>query len=281
MDFFSNIRNKYSSLSSGNKKIADYIMNYPDDALSSSATKIGEKSETSPATVIRFVRNVGYSSLEEMKISLAKSIQATKDLETLDPIISREDTTEMLIKKLGNMIIMGMQDLIAQLDVEKLDSALKYLRGVECIYIYGIGSSGLAAYDLYHKLNRVNIRARYDMDTHMTIEFSNYTTKKDAVIAFSYSGETKEILIAARRAKKNGTKIISVTGNLKSKLAELSDIIISVPRNEHMLRVAAISSKFSSMLISDMLYLGIVHKDFDKIEKGIIEVLQLARELRK
>lgn len=281
MELFTHIRNEYNNLSKGNQKIADYLLAHPEEALHLSALEIGEKSQTSAATVIRFGKTLGYASFEELKINLAKTVSLAGDKEILDPVISVEDTTRELALKLSSMVNAASDSFMHHLDVEALEEIYAAVRRSDCVYLYGIGASGLSAFDLYHKLNRVNIRARYDLDAHMGVEFSHYITKKDVVIAFSYSGETKEVLLAARQGKQNGAKIIAVTRSQKSELSELADVVLAIPNNEHLLRIGAISSKFSMMLVADMLYLGIVQKDFEHIEKGIVETSRLARQLKK
>jgi len=50
--------------------------------------------------------------------------------------------------------------------------------------------------------------------------------KEDILIAISYSGETKEIIDLLDFFKRAGLKLISITGNKKSKLARYSDIVL-------------------------------------------------------
>ncbi len=52
--------------------------------------------------------------------------------------------------------------------------------------------------------------------------------KEDVVVVFSYSGETEEIKILLPFLKKIGSKIISLTGNKKSFLAQYSDTVLDV-----------------------------------------------------
>jgi len=56
-------------------------------------------------------------------------------------------------------------------------------------------------------------------------------TKQDVVIAISNSGETEEITKLLSTIKKIGSKLIALTGNLKSTLARHSDIVLDVSIN--------------------------------------------------
>tara|TARA_Y100000996_G_scaffold117555_1_gene87575 strand:- start:191 stop:772 length:582 start_codon:yes stop_codon:yes gene_type:complete len=53
----------------------------------------------------------------------------------------------------------------------------------------------------------------------------------DVVFAISTSGNSKNVLKGMAKSKNLGAKIISLTGNNKSKMKKYSDIVISVPSN--------------------------------------------------
>ncbi|MGC3394348.1 SIS domain-containing protein, partial [Enterococcus faecalis] len=77
---------------------------------------------------------------------------------------------------------------------------------------------------------------------------------QDNMITVSYRGLTKEALIACELAKNTGATVIFITRNDGEKVRSLSDEVLLVPNNEHLIRVGAISSIASSMAIGDVLY---------------------------
>ena len=54
------------------KKIADIIIKTPENAVGLTTNELAKYSETSPASVVRFAKKIGYSSYGEMKIELRK-----------------------------------------------------------------------------------------------------------------------------------------------------------------------------------------------------------------
>ena len=65
-------------------------------------------------------------------------------------------------------------------------------------------------------------------------------------------------------------------------MRSLSDEVLLVPNNEHLIRVGAISSIASSMAIGDVLYLGSIQDDLDtEIERNMIETSQLVSRLKR
>lgn len=51
----------------------------------------------------------------------------------------------------------------------------------------------------------------------------------DVVLAISTSGTSKNVILGAKMAKKNGAKVISLTGSRETQLTKISDISIRVP----------------------------------------------------
>ena len=54
-------------------------------------------------------------------------------------------------------------------------------------------------------------------------------SSRDILLALSFSGESEEVLRLVPAIRRHGLKVISMTGNPKSTLAELSDIHVNIP----------------------------------------------------
>lgn len=280
MNILEKIRSEYGNLSTKNRKIADTIMTNSESIISWTAQEIAESSSTSPATVIRFAKNLGYAGLDEMKYALA-GIQSDFE-KVINPIISKEDSAEEILGKVSILLINTIEDLSHSLDMSQLAAAIDSIREAQHVYCLGIGGSSLPAYNLYHKLNRAGKKTFFNFEPQMSIEFLHFSSYKDVVIAFSYGGESKEVLIACEIAKKQNAKIIAITKNPLSSLATLSDYILVVPNNEYALRIGAVSSLNSSMTTSDLLYLGTIQPLLgDNLDQKIFDMTNLITKLGK
>lgn len=90
-------------------------------------------------------------------------------------------------------------------------------------------------------------------------------TKDDAIIAFSNSGETEEVIKLLPIIKKIGAKLIAVTGNKKSTLAKNSDFVIdsSVDKEACPLGLAPTTSTTAMLALGDALAIALLErKDF-------------------
>ena len=63
-------------------------------------------------------------------------------------------------------------------------------------------------------------------------QLNGYGNDGDVFLGISTSGNSKNILYAATVAKAKGLKVVGLTGQKESKLKELADVTIQVPRTE-------------------------------------------------
>ncbi|AGF49348.1 KpsF/GutQ family sugar-phosphate isomerase [Candidatus Kinetoplastidibacterium galati] len=80
-------------------------------------------------------------------------------------------------------------------------------------------------------------------------------TKNDVLVAISYSGSGPELLSILPTAKRLGIKIIAITGNIKSEIANLSDSIldINVQQEACPLNLAPTASTTAALALGDAL----------------------------
>ncbi len=87
-------------------------------------------------------------------------------------------------------------------------------------------------------------------------------TKEDVVIAISHSGETDEIVKLLNTIKKIGSKLIAITGNPASTLANNSDVLLHVPIDKEAcpLGLAPTASTTAQLAMGDALAVALLDK---------------------
>ena len=89
--------------------------------------------------------------------------------------------------------------------------------------------------------------------------------KGDLLLALAYSGETGELLEVVKYARRRGIFVVSITGNLSSSLAELSDAVLdgSVDSEADGLGLAPTSSSTTALGLGDALAVAVMkQRDF-------------------
>ena len=94
------------------------------------------------------------------------------------------------------------------------------------VIVTGMGKSGLVGRKIAATLSSCGTPALFIHPAEAGHGDLGMIVKEDILIAISYSGETKEILDLLDYFKRAGIKLISITGNKRSKLAKYSDIVL-------------------------------------------------------
>lgn len=260
------------------KKISKYIIENVNAIIYGSVQNIAAKTNTSPAAVIRFSKKLGYNGFTELKLDLAKD--NTEEIPLFSEKISEKDSLKTIVKKSLASDTSAVQQTYKLLRIETLNDAVQAMKNAKRIYLFGISSSGICCYDLAQKLSRVGYDVVFYNDFHMQLAATTYITKDDVALAVSYSGNTKEINVAMEHAKSQGATTISITQFIKSPLLKFSDLVLYVPSQEKDLRLGAVSSRNSSLILTDLLYLGMIVDELDEYKKNLISSRNLVNKLR-
>ena len=83
-----------------------------------------------------------------------------------------------------------------------------------------------------------------------------------------------------RIAKEMKSKVIAVTRNRESALQQIADICLTVPDKEAVMRIGAFTSLHTSIMMGDLLYLGVIQEDLEQIEVELIKTRKLVEGLK-
>ncbi|MBR4949426.1 MAG: SIS domain-containing protein, partial [Clostridia bacterium] len=119
--------------------------------------------------------------------------------------------------------IRNMKDYI---DKEQFSKAVELLIGAERIGAAGCGHSGIICQHFAHLMCCIEQPARFISPAEAVHGATGYLQKDDVMVFASRGGKTKELLPILDICKKKGVKVISVTENLESPLAEQADVVI-------------------------------------------------------
>ena len=78
------------------------------------------------------------------------------------------------------------------------------LRRARRVMLIGIGASGLVAKDFSFKLLKIGVMAVAEADMHVQLAAVQALDKRDLLLAISFSGERREINLAAEEARRAG-----------------------------------------------------------------------------
>ena len=106
-------------------------------------------------------------------------------------------------------------------------------------------------------------------------------TQEDLAIFVSYCGETKGIVTAAKWAKEMNIPSVAITQSAYNKPGKLVDHVLTIPSQEQPLRIVAMSSRYFSLIVVDLLYYGLVKRNKEEYAQKIINTRRVIQEMEK
>ena len=279
MDIVLRIKEEYRKLTKSEKKVADYFIDNYKDAINESTQSIAVATDTSPATVIRFVKTLKFDGLQQLKLAIAADMDSQKP-DITDEIIHQKDGLSEIVEKNKRNLINSIERLYALMDLERIEKSVDAIDSAKKVYLFGVGASGIVCYDINYKLSRIGKDVVFNNDIHLQLVNLNFITKEDACVCVSYSGNTKETVLVAEIAKKAGAKTVGICCYGRNELSKICDITLRVPHDERELRLGAISSRNTTLTLLDTIYLAITHRHYPDVLNDIESTRDLIKKLR-
>ena len=274
------IKECLDSLTSTEQRLAAYLLDHTSEVIHMNAKEYAAACTSSPAAVGRFSKRLGFKGFTALKLDLARE-SGQGELDDFQAAIRDNDDMETIVRKAERIHLQNTSLTYQMLNVSILSQAVEEICAGRRIHLFGVGASGLLAMDFLYKSSRIGIPATYHSDAHTNLATASLLGPEDIIIAISYSGETRETVLAARAAKEHGAKVIAITQANRNTLARLADYPLFVPGEEKELRVGAMTSRTSGLFILDLLYLGIAKHDPERTEESLRRTRDLIRSFQE
>lgn len=281
MNCLLSIRQRYPQLAQSDRKLADFILAQPDLARHLSSQQLASQSGVSQSSVVKFAQKLGFKGFPALKLALSEALASNANPHSV-PVhnqICGDDPLRLVGEKLIKDNVAAMH---ASLDVnteDKLLETVNLLRNARRIVLTGIGASGLVARNFSWKLMKIGLNAVSEQDMRALLATVQAMTQDDLLLAISYSGARREINLAADEMLRVGGKVVAITGFSPNALQQRATHCLYTIAEEQATRSAAISSTSAQMMLTDLLFMGLVQQDLENAPERIRHSEALVKKL--
>lgn len=216
-NFWSRVSKEENNFTKKEKVLINYINKNIQKMDQVTISSLAKENTVGYSVVYNLIKKLGFKGYREFIISLAAQ-------ETTFKVLNREFFGDRSVLKEHYKKLMDLND--STINYEELQSFINWIddNRKACIYLAGIGHSGLGAEDLSNKLYRFGLRLIcLNKDDDSILMHASLIIPEDVIILFSLSGKTATIVEAAKLAKKNNAKIAVVTSQDKTELVTYAD----------------------------------------------------------
>ena len=249
------------------KVIIDYILSSLDSMSELTIYQLAEQTFASPASISRLCKKLGFKGYSDFQKAVIYE-QASRNTYLEGRVIdfAKNSTIEEIMDGMISRNILGMEELKQLMSEESILKTVELIEASNNLSFFGMGASLIVAMDAQMKFIRGNKMAMVNQDWHSQLLVARNMKRGDLAFTISYSGETEEMVEVTRAAKSNGAKIITLTNQDNSTIANLADVNLFIPSNELPLRSAATVSRLMQLNYIDVIFQTYLSRSEDSIE---------------
>ncbi|RSX54649.1 MurR/RpiR family transcriptional regulator [Bifidobacterium samirii] len=216
------IKRTYPDMHGAERRVADFILAHPKRVTQMSMAELSAETETSDATVMRVCRRINQSGFYQLKINLATQ---TADLSIAEASGGADGAPEDVVT-LVDTIAANVSQLSKDITMEQISDCVELLAGANTVFTFGWGNMAAVADDFAHRLLCYGIDTFTSASMEYLMRRLILADEHDVIVVFSRSGESIYTIECCRIARRNGVKVIAVTGDDRSTTARLANVVI-------------------------------------------------------
>lgn len=252
------------------RKVGDYVLRHPHDAVGHSITRLADLAGVSNTTVSRFCRRIGAEGYRQFKIALAKDWGSPANLVYIE--VQPDDTVGSVAQKIFAANIQALYDTQRALDLDVLEQVVEALLRARRVDIYATGGASIAARELHFKCMQQGINANAFLDSQMQVMSAAALTPEDVGFGISHTGMQRHVAEALKLARTSGANTVALTSYLGTPVAEAADIILYTASLAAAITYDSPSVRTAQLAVVDVMYEVMVMKGQERTRPKMARV---------
>lgn len=248
------IEANYDRFTSAERTVADFFISNT-RTVDFSAKAMAKELHVSEASLSRFAKKMGYGGYREFIYHYKPSFPVTTSCVGKHSIEVLNAYEELLTKS---------YNLIQEEQIERISGILKQKRR---IFVYGLGSSGLAAQELKLRLVQLGLDVEAVSETHGLIINERRIKEDCLVMGISLSGESKEVTDALRSAAEKKAATVFITSQNEGSWQETFDEVVLIAVKKNLEYGGVISPQFPILVLLDVLYATYLQENEESLKQ--------------
>ncbi len=222
---FIKIKQTYSTMSKGHKKIADYILNNYDKAGFMTASKLGETAGVSESTAVRFAYELGFEGYPEFQSELSETAKRKLTFLQRMNLAEEKSNGKGILERVSTIDIESIRSTVEMTTESQLRTIAEEISNAKRVYIIGSRSSEPLALLLsyYLELMLQDVKHIRPSGTTDILQQVLRISENDVIIGISFPRYSTQTLKALQYANGRNAKVIAITDSETSPIAKISN----------------------------------------------------------
>lgn len=254
-------------LSTSQSEVARYLLDKKLEIENMTIYELANKTYTSPATIVRLAKKLGYEGYESFKKDfLDEQKYILTHFKNIDPNFPfhKNDTIQAIASKMTILAKETAEDTLSLIKHDDLQKAVSLLQKAKVIHLSAISYSLLLGQTFQLNMNRLGKFVNICSVEGEELFMNNLIRKEDCLLMISYSGQIDQMIQLAHLAKRKGVPVIVITSLGDNELKKYGDVVLNISTREKLYsKIGGFVNENSIKLILDVLYACYFELDYD------------------
>lgn len=266
------IKRMLPSLPDMERKVGEYILQHPHDAVDLAIVSLAKLAGVSTTTVSRFCRRMGFDGCRQMKIALARDWGTPSNLIYIES--QPDDTLRSVTQKIFDANIQALHDIQRHLDLNVLDEVVEAILKARRVDLYSAGGAGIAARELHFKCMHLGMNANAFLDSQMQVMSAASLTCQDVGIGISHTGMQSQVVEALSVARAGGAMTVALTSYPDTPVANAADLVLYTASLAAAITYDSPTVRNAQLAIVDVIYEAMLLKGPELAREKMARVAQ-------
>ncbi|OJG20592.1 hypothetical protein RU95_GL002216 [Enterococcus avium] len=275
MPIFAKIQEQQEAFSKSELKIAQFILDQPQDVLEMTAQQLARAADSSSAAVIRLCKRLKVYGFPQLKIELSADLSGGELSRKIQPEVRENEEISSIKERLLVNTQNSLAETVEEIDDDQIHQLSQIVARSRRLLVLGIGVSNLVAQDIAQKWGSVGTIVIAFNNVNDLLPIVANAGIEDSLWVVDNSGETPEAIYAAQIAKERKVPIITMTKKGSNTISELGDVEIHTSQPIELPgRIAATDSLLLQFMAIDIIFYDFVSRNY---ESSISQLNQSAK----
>ena len=260
---------EYERFTRSERKIADYVLEHQEETQYVSITDLRAQCGVAVSTVSLFCRKLKLAGFNDFKLELARAaLPARAAFSEPGSEITEGDSAAAVMGKVLSAVQDALNNAYHMLSEQEIIRAADLLRRAGQVVCLGQGNHSVVALAAWAQFSTTSPKFKTIQDSHMQTVVLSTLAEGDAVLYFSYSGATHELLEAVEVIRNRGGKLILVTRYPNSPASAYADAVLLCGPNEQPFQFGSTSALIAQLYVVEALLSEFIRRDPEEAEQN-------------
>lgn len=254
---------KKIKLTETEKEILEYMVENLDVLPKLSSRKLAEKTYTSPTTVVRFVKKLGYQNYNDFKYNIISKLKNNNE----ESQITSHEKALSVLNKVEKIQIEAMNDFKNKISLKTFQEIIDVCYQHQYIDIIANDCNAILGKYALHYLSSLGKMVHVYHETNQQIYASMNVPHDHLVIIISKYALHETLLNCALTLKRRHIKTIAITNHQENTLSKRCDYVLAIPFYTNKDRFDELQFHMTVKYIFDCLFSTLYSYDIEKAKQ--------------